>query len=57
MISVHWHLVLYIVLIVWMLFGAFRESDGGDYSFDLMPLVCIIGIIVITAIYGGIFWW
>ncbi|MDM1294285.1 hypothetical protein HX021_08235 [Sphingobacterium sp. N143] len=53
MITVHWHLIVVIVITVFLLAGAFKERDG----LDITPIFYIFGIVVLWAIYGGIFLW
>lgn len=35
----------------------FRKSEGGDYSFDLSPLLGVIIILFAFLVFGGIFLW
>lgn len=56
MITISWHLILYIVFAVYCLYKAANDSSrgiGAGFPFALW----IILLIVVTAIYGGIFWW
>lgn len=54
MIHIHWHLVLYIVIIVFLLVKS-GDDDGRDYGFGC--LIYGVLIIFVTLVYGGIFWW
>lgn len=53
MITVNWHLIVVIVITVFLLIGVFKEQEGLDFT----PVFCIFGLVVLWAIYGGIFLW
>jgi hypothetical protein len=53
MITVHWHLIVVIVITIFLVIGMFKQ----DGPFDFSGLFCVIGLIVLWLIYGGIVWW
>lgn len=62
MITISWHLILYILLeiigFVWALCG--DDTSGGYISIttrDYRVILWIVLSIILTLIYGGIFWW
>lgn len=56
MITISWHFLILGAFILFALFRIGREDTGGDYSFNMVPLFCIIAIIIAVVVYGGIFW-
>lgn len=58
MITVHWHLILYVAVMVYLVVKLFSSGEGGgDYSFDFSPTLWLAAMAVATLFYGGIFWW
>lgn len=53
MITVHWHLIVVIVISIFLIIGMFQQ----DGPFDFSGLFCFIGLIVLWLVYGGIVWW
>jgi hypothetical protein len=54
MITVHWHLIVMIVITIFLLVSIFRESEFG---LDLSGFFYGAIIVIMWAIYGGIFLW
>ena len=57
---ISWHLSLFIVAVVFLIYKIWRSSNdsgGGDYSFDLETPFYYLVLIIIVVIYGGIVWW
>ncbi len=60
MITLTWHLMLYMLVIIIGLVWAIMGDDDGAYGIsarDCRMILWIILTIIITLIYGGIFWW
>lgn len=53
MITLTWHLLVMIVITVLLLIGVFKEADGMDFT----PVICILLLIALWGIYGGVFLW
>jgi uncharacterized membrane protein YhdT len=53
MITVHWHLILYIIVMVLCIY----KMGDGEGGMDFTPALWFFAAIILTAIYGGIFWW
>ena len=59
MITIHWHLLILIVIIAGLWIFTFTRDDDGEYltSRDLWETLSLILTIILILIYGGIFWW
>ena len=59
MITISWHLLILIVIIVGLWIFTFTRDDSGQYfsSRDLWVVISLILTIILILIYGGIFWW
>lgn len=53
-ITVTWHLVLLIILTITFIVRIFKESES---DLDFTPTLNIIVLVIVWAIYGGIFIW
>lgn len=54
MITVSWHLILLIIVLVLLVIGVFTT---GKNDFDFRPIMYAMLFIAVLGIYGGIFWW
>ena len=59
MITISWHLFMFIVIIAGLWIFTFTRDDCGQYatSRDLWLTLSIVLTIILILIYGGIFWW
>lgn len=53
MVTVQWHLIIYIIIMLILLRYMFTDGDGLDFT----PVFAVFGMVVLTFLYGGIFWW
>ncbi|MDM1294322.1 hypothetical protein HX021_08420 [Sphingobacterium sp. N143] len=54
MITVYWHLIVVIVITALLIARMFTVDEGG---MDFTSILCLIGVVLLWAIYGGIFLW
>ena len=59
MITISWHLLMFIIIIAGLWIFTFTRDDRGQYgtSRDLWTTISIVLTIILILIYGGIFWW
>ena len=60
MITLSWHLFLYLLVEIMGLVWAIKGDDDCAYGIstrDCRFIAWVILTIIITLIYGGIFWW
>lgn len=53
MITIHWHLIVMIVITVLLLIGVLKDRDG----LDITPLFYLFIIVILWLVYGGIYFW
>lgn len=54
---IHWHWIVFTVVVILLLRGMGSGKVGGDYSFDIMPPFYLVLLIAFVLVWGGIFWW
>ena len=59
MITISWHLLtLILVIVVLWLIPFVKDNDGRYFTErDLWVVISLILTIILILIYGGIFWW
>lgn len=59
MITISWHLLtLILVIVVLWLIPFVKDNEGRYFSErDLWTVISLILTIILILIYGGIFWW
>lgn len=59
MITISWHLLtLILVIVVLWLIPFVKDNDGRYFTErDLWAVISLILTIILILIYGGIFWW
>lgn len=53
MITIHWSLIVLIIVVGALVLRGFRDEGG----FDFMGPFCLILAVLVVLIYGGIYWW
>ena len=54
MISIHWHLLLYVAIVVLIIIKGFSAEDD---RFGMNAVFASMMALIVTMVYGGIFWW
>jgi len=59
MVTVHWNVIVFIIVIVAGIAWAACEAKDppGDYGIDIVTPLITVALIAFTLIWGGIFWW
>lgn len=60
MITLHWHWLVYIPVMIVLLYLTFKENRSGGGYIDLSGLANLfwgVVLIVFNLVWGGIFWW
>ncbi len=56
MITIPWHLIAYIVFVVICIYKMCKETNTGIGD-GLHFILWLWALVLVTATYGGIFWW
>lgn len=57
MIQIQWHFLLYLMIMVILAYKAVISLFFDEATLDLSGFVYVFISLIITVIYGGIFWW
>jgi len=50
---------IFVVVVIFLISKIVKSINKpvGDWGVNLEPAVCIVILLIFTAIWGGIFWW
>jgi hypothetical protein len=58
MITISWHLILFIIVLLFLIGGLCGiEQDDYGSQLDFRPILWFAGIVIVVVVYGGVVWW